>query len=426
MRKTLLTMAFAVLLVGCSSANDSATTASSGGAAAASTLGSPGAGTPVPSTSTDPALAAQIMTVVNDAVQADHLRAVLVKVTVDGQQVVRQAVGESMTGVPATTEMHFRNGAVAISYMSTLLLMLVDEGTVSLDDKLSTWLPDVPHSAEVNLGQLAQMTSGYVDFEQTPELNAGQYADPFKQWTPQELLALAVNKPLVYPPGTNWNYSHTNYVLLGLALEKITGKDLATLLQEKVLSPLGLENTGNNLGTPVIPEPVLHAFSSERRQTLQIPASIPFYEESTFWNPSWTLAQGAIQTTNLDDLAATAEKINSGQLLSPESYAKLITTDLRGKTTSIDGCSSCFPQSVGYSYGFGMVTTGNWVMQNPLFAGESAVDAYLPAQKAAIAVAVTYQPAAFDATTGNDSNLADKLWRQIGAVVAPSDPPPMK
>ena len=112
------------------------------------------------------------MTVVNDAVQADHLRAVLVKVTVDGQEIVRQAVGESMTGVPATTEMHFRNGAVAISYMSTLLLMLVDEGTVSLDDKLSTWLPDVPHSDEVNLGQLAQMTSGYVDFEQTPELNA--------------------------------------------------------------------------------------------------------------------------------------------------------------------------------------------------------------------------------------------------------------
>jgi hypothetical protein len=171
---------------------------------------------------------------------------------------------------------------------------------------------------------------------------------------------------------------------------------------------------------------VLHAFSSERRQTLQIPASIPFYEESAFWNPSWTLAQGAIQTTNLDDLAATAEKINSGQLLSPESYAKLITTGLRGKTTAVDGCTSCFPQSVGYSYGFGTVTTGNWVMQNPLFAGESAVDAYLPAQKVAIAVAVTYQPAAFDPTTGNDSNLADKLWRQIGAVVAPSDPPPMK
>ena len=69
-----------------------------------------------------------------------------------------------MTGVPATTDMHFRNGAVAISYMSTLLLHLVDEKKVSLDDKVSKWLPDMPHADRVTLGQLAQMTSGYIDF----------------------------------------------------------------------------------------------------------------------------------------------------------------------------------------------------------------------------------------------------------------------
>ncbi len=74
------------------------------------------------------------------------------------------AVGESMTGVPATTNMHFRNGAVAISYVSTLLLSLVDQDKVSLDDKLSKWLPDVPNADRVTLGQLAQMTSGYVDY----------------------------------------------------------------------------------------------------------------------------------------------------------------------------------------------------------------------------------------------------------------------
>jgi hypothetical protein len=57
---------------------------------------------------------------------------------------------------------------------------------------------------------------------------------------------------------------------------------------------------------------VLHAFTSERRQALQIPAGIPFYEGSTYWNPSWTLARGAIQTTNLHDLSVTAAAINSG------------------------------------------------------------------------------------------------------------------
>jgi CubicO group peptidase (beta-lactamase class C family) len=119
------------------------------------------------------------MQVVNQFSAQSHLRSVLIKVTRGDQEIVDEATGESMTGVPATTDMHFRNGAVAISYMSTLLLILVDRGTVTLDDKVSSWLPDIPHSSEVTLGQLAQMTSGYVDFEQTPELTAANYADPF-------------------------------------------------------------------------------------------------------------------------------------------------------------------------------------------------------------------------------------------------------
>ena len=84
------------------------------------------------------------MRIVRDTMAQAHLKAVIVRVTVDGKEVVTQAVGESMTGVPATTNMHFRNGAVAISYVSTLLLKLVDQHKVSLDDKLSKYLPEIP------------------------------------------------------------------------------------------------------------------------------------------------------------------------------------------------------------------------------------------------------------------------------------------
>ena len=73
-----------------------------------------------------------------------HLKSVIVRVTVDGQKVVTEAVGDSMTGVPATTDMHFRNGAVAISYVATLLLKLVDQKKVGLDDKLSKWSARLP------------------------------------------------------------------------------------------------------------------------------------------------------------------------------------------------------------------------------------------------------------------------------------------
>lgn len=414
------------MVVLCACTSGASTAATSGTASSGAASGSAAAGPTGSAASADPALAAEVMGVVNQFKDQNHLRAVLVKVTRGDDTIVEQAVGESMTGVPATTDMHFRNGAVAISYMSTLLLILVDQGRASLDDKVSTWLPDLPHADQVTLGQLAQMTSGYVDFEQTPELTAANYADPYKQWTPDELLAFAVGQPLYYTPGTNWNYAHTNYVILGQVLEKITGQPLDQALQEKVLDPLGLDNTAGNDGTPAIPEPVLHAFSSERRQTLKVPSDIPFYEESTFWNPSWTLAQGAIQTTNLDDLISTARGIGSGKLLTPESYAAFTNTDLRGRTSAVPGCPACFEQSIGYTYGLGVVITGDWLEQDPLFSGESAVEAYLPAQDVAIAVAVTYQPEAFDPTTGNYSNQADQLWREIAVKVVPDNPPPIK
>jgi CubicO group peptidase (beta-lactamase class C family) len=378
----------------------------------------------------DSALAASVDQTVQEAMRARHLRAVIVRVTVDGKEVITKAYGESMTGVPATVDMHFRNGAVAISYVSTLLLILVDEKKVSLDEKASKWVPEIPHSDEVTLGQLAQMTTGYTDFViGNAEVDAMLYTDPFRQWTPEELLQTVTSKPLLYRPGTNWNYAHTNYLILGLALEKATGRRMSDLMQEKVLGPLGLTNTTDpGPGAPTIPEPALHAFTSERRQQLGIPAGTRFYEESTYWNPSWTITRGAIQTSNIFDVNATAVAVGTGTLLTPESYRAMISTGLRGKTTALPGCATCFPQSEGYSYGLGIVTTGDWLMQDPLFSGEAGAFAYLPSKKVAVALALTFTEDAFapDGSYKSEvgSNAADPVWREIAAVVAPEDPPP--
>jgi CubicO group peptidase (beta-lactamase class C family) len=376
-----------------------------------------------PTTPADTAQADAVMRIVDDVMNQSHLKAVIIRVTEDGREVLTRAAGESVTGVPATPAMHFRNGAVAISYVSTLLLRLVDQGKVSLDDKLSTWLPDVPHSDRVTLGQLAQMTSGYVDYViGNDEFSKVLYEDPFRQWEPDQLLGFATSKPLLYEPGTNWNYAHTNYVLLGKALEKATGKPMPELLSDEVLKPLGLTNTANSF-TPEIPAPVLHAFSSERREALQIPSGTPFYEESTFWNPSWTITHGAIQTTNIYDMEASAAGIGSGKLLSKKSYELMTSTDLRGKTHAQPGCATCGELNEVYSYGLGIVISGDWLRQNPLFAGEAGAMAYLPSRKIAIAIAVTYLPEAFD-EQGNYANAADELFRRVGAELAPDDAPP--
>lgn len=374
--------------------------------------------------SADPAKADTVRKVVRDTMAEAHLKAALVRVTIDGKEIVTAGLGESMTGVPAMPSMFFRTGSVAISYVATLLLKLVDEKKLSLDDKLAKWLPDVPNADRVTLGQLAQMTSGYRDYVlDNPEFDTAVDADPFRQWTPQELIGFAVNQPLLYQPGTNWNYAQTNYLLLGLALEKATGEPMPKLLQDRVLGPLALSNTANSF-TPQIPVPTLHTFTSERRAALKIPAATPFYEDSTFWNPSWTMTHGATDTTNIYDLEGTAVGIGSGKLLSPQSYAAMVSTGLRGHTTVLPGCSSCVAQDNLYTYGLGIVISGDWLLQTSMVAGQAAVEAYLPAQKTAIAVAVTYRPEAFD-DQGDYRNEAEALFRKIGAALAPDDAPPL-
>ena len=370
--------------------------------------------------------AAGILRIVRQRMADDHLRAVIVRVTIDGKEVVTEAMGESMTGVPATEDMHVRNGAIAISYVATLLLQLVDENRVSLDDKLAKWLPEIPNAERVTLGQLARMTSGYRDyvignaaFEKTLLEN------PFRQFSVQDLLAYADLKTLWYEPGTSWNYAHTNYVLLGLALERITGQTMPVLMQERIFGPLKLRNTRDPGGTPAIAPPVLHAFSSERRQSLGIPAGTRFYEESTYWNPSWTLTHGAIQYTTIHDMATSAEAIGTGRLLSPQSHRLQIAPTLRGFGRPIEGCATCATLGDFYTYGIGIVLSGPWLLQNPLFSGQAGVMAYLPSRKIAIAVAVTFDEEAFDAS-GGYCNAADDIFRAIGAHLAPQDAPPVR
>jgi CubicO group peptidase (beta-lactamase class C family) len=367
--------------------------------------------------------AAAIVAIARNAMKADALNAVIVRVTVNGKPVVTKALGTSTTGVPATPAMHFRNGAVAISYMSTLLMEYVDEHEVSLDDTVARWLPSLPNANQVTVKMLANMTSGYPDYVTDPAFIAQEQSDPFRAFTRSQLLAFAFSRPLSFAAGTNWGYAHTNYVVLGQILEKVGGAPLATLLRQKVLGPLGLSNTVASQ-TAAIPSPALHAFSSERRGELALPPTTQFYEESSFWNPSWTLAPGSVETSNIYDLTRSAEGIGSGRLLSKSSYQSQTGPNLLGFGSALPGCS-CAPQVNGYNYGLGIVRSGSWLLQNPLFGGYAATEAYLPSKKIAIAVAVTFAAGAFD-DQGNYTNSSDAIFRSIGAYLAPSDAPPTK
>ena len=374
--------------------------------------------------SADPAKAAEVRNIIRTAMETYKLRAVIVRVTIDGEDVITEAFGSSMTGVPASTDMHFRNGSVAESYIANVLLQLVDQKQVSLDDKLSKWLPDLPHANEVSLGNLISLTSGYRDFVPDPEFLKINDTQPYKTWTPEEILPYAhLDLPLLYPPGTNWNYAHTNFVILGMALDRITGQPLNKVLQDKVLGPLGLTNT-TDPGSPVIAEPVLHAWDSEQRSVYNIPPGLPFYVDSTYWDTSWSLAKGAIQTTNIYDMDKTAIAIGNGKLLSPESFKAMTNTKMRDQGGPVPGCPQCHRGNEAYTYGMGVVIKGNWLLQDPLCNGYSALEAYLPSQRIAISLVVTFAEGEFNKTTGSYPNEAVPIFEQIGAKLAPNDAPP--
>ena len=170
---------------------------------------------------------------------------------------------------------------------------------------------------------------------------------------------------------------------------------------------------------------MLHAFSSERRESLKIPGGTPFYEETTYWDPSWTITHGAIQTTNIYDLEATAVGIGSGKLLSPDSYKKMVSTDLRGKTHTQPGCTTCDADERRLHLRSRHRHLGQLAAAEPAVRpGTPRSRPTCPSQKIAIAVAVTYAPEAFD-DQGNYPNEADTLFRKIGAELAPDDAPPM-
>ncbi|WP_371584005.1 serine hydrolase domain-containing protein [Streptomyces sp. NBC_01314] len=122
------------------------------------------------------------------------LRSVIPRVTVGGREVITTALGESMTGVPAEPATHFRNGNVAISYLGTTLLRLVDQGKGRLDDPVAVRLPDVKDGERITLRMLAASITGLVDYVKAPGFARSVSANLFPQWAAKELVAISTSE----------------------------------------------------------------------------------------------------------------------------------------------------------------------------------------------------------------------------------------
>ncbi|MGH8011668.1 MAG: serine hydrolase domain-containing protein [Candidatus Binataceae bacterium] len=174
---------------------------------------------------------------------------------------------------------------------TTILLRLVDRQQISLSDPVSKWFPNYPHANEATLRMLAASSSGFGDYVLGRPIRRWGYQPfgdlfyqhPYRRFTARQLIRRSqapYQEPQYTNSGGDWQYSHTNFVMLGAILEKITGRKYGTLVRKLITKPLGLDNTVFP-STSKIQRPVLHAFTSERGA----------YEDSTYWRPSWTFSQ---------------------------------------------------------------------------------------------------------------------------------------
>jgi hypothetical protein len=197
---------------------------------------------------------------------------------------------------------------------------------------------------------------------------------------------------------------------------------LAAALNKFVYQPMGLTETRTS-ETPAMPGPVLHAFSSERRVDLGIPADTSFYEESTYWNPSWTTAPGAVETSTVDDLVKTMIAVGTGTLLTHKSFLEQTGPNLIGFGHLQKKCSACRPNTVDFNYGLGVINAGPYLFQTASFAGAGSSAGYLASHHLSIAVATTYAQDAYD-RKGTVDNASVAVFKALAKHLAPDSPPP--
>jgi D-alanyl-D-alanine carboxypeptidase len=318
------------------------------------------------------AAARKVVGITRSVMAAEDGRAAIVRVQIGNHTLLSRGFGTSMEGVPATAQMHFRPGAMVLPMMTTLLLQLQDAGRLDLDDPLARWFPSFPNADRVTLRMLASSTGGYPDYIQENEpFQQAFHADVFRHWTDNELLGYAFRQPLACAPGACFHYAHTNFVILGRVLQKVTGQSVATLMRKRFLRPLKLDNTRISK-LPAIPAPVLHAYTTDRG----------IYEDSTTWSPSWGVGEGMVMTSTAGDMIKEIRAIGSGRLFSRSAMNQLTTPlsrGLPGEPTPID-------------YGLGIDLANGWMFQNPQFNGYIGLLAYLPPRRMAIVVENTNGP----------------------------------
>ncbi|MGW4769653.1 serine hydrolase domain-containing protein [Nocardia sp. NPDC004278] len=235
-------------------------------------------------------------------------------------------------GETVTPRSHFRIGSVTKTFVATVVLQLVDEQILALDAPIDRVLPDLVSGGEsITVGQLLNHTSGLYDYMKGPGMSTNRWRGEarFRHYAPAELLAAAFAHPSYFPPGTDFRYSNTNYIVLGALVEKVTGMPYADAVRQRILDPLGLHDTSFPGDDPTISAPAVAARGSSGPG-----ATVDVTEQ----NPSLDWAAGEMISTTRD-LSTFFGALMSGRLLS---------------ATMLERMEQTVPMGLGFHYGLGL------------------------------------------------------------------------
>ncbi|WLQ62736.1 serine hydrolase domain-containing protein [Streptomyces glycanivorans] len=262
-----------------------------------------------------------------DALRDTGVTGVAVRLETPGGTVTsRSGVGDLVTRRPVATDGYLRLGSTTKTFVATVLLQLVGEERVSLDGTVEELLPGVVSGAgndgrTVTVRDLLQHTSGLSDYihDVFPDPGARTYfADRWRAYEPEALVGLAVRHEPDFPAGTRWAYSNTNYVLLGMIIEKITGTTWEQQVHDRVLRPLCLRHTDTPGTRPFLPHP--HTANYQ-----QFTADGPMVDTTIPYRPFDSGADGSM-TGTARDLNRFFSALARGQLLKPAELAAMRNT----------------------------------------------------------------------------------------------------
>jgi CubicO group peptidase (beta-lactamase class C family) len=318
---------------------------------------------------------------------------VSIAVVKDGKIAYVHAYGDAKIDpkTPARPQMRYKIASNSKQIAATATLLLAEQGKISLDDPVSRFLPELTRAKEVTIRELLSHTSGYQDYYPL------DYVAPFMidATTPRHILDMWAKMPLDFEPGTKWQYSNTNYVIIGQIIEKLTGKPLIDFLRARIFEPLGMHSPIDVARDPWSGQDPAGYTTYALGPAREIPAE----------GNGWMYAAGELGMT-AGDLALWDISLMNGTVLKPASLREL-TTEVRLKN------------GIGTHYALGLdvsMTEGHrrWAHSGGA-AGFVSMNVTFPDDKISITV-----------LTNGEDGAASRIERDIeGRLLAPIEDPHM-